>query len=158
MLYRFLCSVVVFFTFVSWHEPALAQAKEEPTVTSAPASAAASTPSPSAAAPIAAPSSKDSDCPSSEVVFKRIRVAAKTNAAEDNVIEGGAASQVGDVVSNIFGFGGLFNAATTAASISAHKKIADAMAADPCGEKALDAFPKTYRTAYEAYQKSVAKK
>ena len=157
MFYRLLCSVVVFFTFVSWHELALAQAKEEPTSTSAPALAVASTPSPGAT-PIAAPSSKDSDCPSPEVIFKRIRVAAKTNAAEDNVIEGGAASQVGDVVSSIFGFGGLFNVATTAASISAHKKIADAMAADPCGEKALDAFPKTYRNAYEAYQKSIAKK
>lgn len=98
------------------------------------------------------------DCPSPEVVAARVREAAKLNAAEANSISGSAASQVGEMVSNVLGFGGIFSAGSIAAEISAHRKIADAMAADPCGEKVLDALPKIYRTAYEAYRKKADKK
>ncbi len=122
------------------------------------ASAAASAASPTASAPgaasmVSAVASPAPECPTPEAVFRRVREAARLNAAEANVIEGGAASQAGEVVSNLLGFRGLFSAASGAAELSAHKKIADAMAADPCGDRALEAFPKSYRALYEAYQR-----
>lgn len=126
---------------------------------SAPASAASAAPSSSVAGPAASPpASTAPECPSADEVFKRVLEAAKLNAAEASVVGGGVASGAAEVASNLLGFRSLFSAASMAAQLSAHKKIADAIAADPCGERALDAFPKPYRALFEAYQKEQKKK
>lgn len=82
--------------------------------------------------------------------------AARLNKAEEDVVRGGATTQGGEILSNILGVGGAFRLAALGAGVSAHKKIADAIAVDPCGEKAIEAFPAAYQVAYKAYRKKAA--
>lgn len=135
----------------------MSNSAEAPTVPSVPKSASSS----AAATPEQAASSgspkENAVCPEAEVVGVRIKEAAKLNLAEESALGGGFASQAGEIVSNIGGFGGLFNLLDTGASLSGHKKLADAIAADPCGETLLAALPRPYKIAYDKFYKKEGK-
>jgi hypothetical protein len=131
------------------------QLASAPDAASAPIAAASAASAPPTAS---AGSAKAEECPPKEAVLKRVIAAANWNALEESAAGGGAISQVGEVVSNLTGFGALFQVADTGAGLSAGKKLGDAIAADPCGQIALDSLPGPTRVMYQRYVDSVKKK
>jgi hypothetical protein len=155
---RLLACTVAAFSLGSLAAP---ESKEGPTGTSDPATAASST-AESASAPAAATSApatatgaqtKTADCPP-PVVEKRILAAANLTLVEEQSMGGGVLVQGGGILSSLGRFGGLFDIATTGAGVSGMKKVADAMAADPCGDNAVSTLPKYMQEAYKLYRKN----